>query len=236
MRLNVFRSLTALNDKICLDTLRASVQKFDGVELRLSQLLAVPPEALSEPVLCAAQPADAADAGRMLDALATHLARNDAPRVELVMMKAPTTSLTDHLEYLDEVFPLAAAFLEAHPTVGSAAGRLTAHGNALPPHVYGVCHELDGPAVPRLSEVCDVYSAARLSLSAANLCNHDEIRSSSEEPNGSGSATAGVPVDGGGLCDELDCVLACADHLYVTDSDEAMRDGGLWEEVGLTQP
>ena len=243
MRLAVFRSLTARGPQKLPALLLRGSNVFDGVELSLDQLIGDQPGLIGDRVrvICRVEPTDAADALRKLDQLSDYISRADAQPVELISLKAPTMSFDAHLEYLSHVLPVAAKFLELHPTVGSQHGKVTGHGRPVPMHVLGTCHELAG-SVAALSEVCDVYPPTRLSLSHANLHHGDDARplgsgggnneNDFDGQQATGAAIAAPPASGvGGVSDELHTVLLCADHLVIHSELEADRIGSLWEEV-----
>lgn len=233
MRLAVFRSLA----HGCAARIPALARRrcYDGVELSLAQLTAAP-TLLADcvragfRVVCRVEPADAADAGRQLDGLASLLAAHDARAVELVSIAAPAAALADPLGYLEGTLPRAARFLEAHPSVGGAHGKLTGHGKPVPRHVLGCVHELSGVGVGSLAELCDVFPPTRLSLADANLDSGLTRREDAPPTGHSVSPSAG-------LSDELDTVVLCTDHVYVSPEGE---DGGrahqpVWEEVWCAQ-
>ena len=152
-------------------------------------------------LLCRIRPQNITDASQRLEYLSSQLTtaacHDDAHKVakvmSLVVMEQPTASSSTAsssscsmhdtaytLSYLSHVLPMAAQFLEAHPTIGQAKGERNAHGNPLNTHVMGVCHRLlenDDIALEtfgskrqlleRYLEILDVLPPTRLSWNVA---------------------------------------------------------------------
>lgn len=218
LRLTLFRSLLDDDPAARLAKVPGA---FDGVELRLAQLEALAPDLLRDlRVICRLEPADADDAGRQLDRLATCLASSKVCP-ELIVVAPEIMEDERLLEYLIDTLPVAAQFLEAHPAIGTATARLNVQGNPEPGHVGGVAHDLAGRGVERLDGVLDVLPPTRLALRAANVW----------APSSSSASTAAPAICRGRsrYCDALDLVVDASDHVYVHTGDPPA--GLAWEEV-----
>ena len=106
--------------------------------------------------------------------------------------------------------PQGAFFLERHPGVGRSNGKLNAHGNPLPPHIAGVCHELGPGSLSELHEALDTYAPTRIALSFASIF----------ESSGPGVLPA-PPSSEGHLSDEWDTVIQGTDIVYASASEGA---------------
>ena len=239
MQLRVFRSL--VGSRSCPAAIAAAAAtrdcQFTGLEVTLPQLSSTVLDACAEQqlrVICRLEPSDATEAGALLEDLSSRIQKNPHTCLELVVMSTPPMDFSQTLDYFHEVQPLAGAFLEANPAVGSSHGKVNAHGNPLSHHVLGVCHILGGAGVPRLAELLDVYSPTRMALTASNLaaaaagesgesCESSEDLSSTPQP---------PPVGTCGLSEELEAVVHSADVLYAEVGDD-VRAGAVWDEVGL---
>jgi hypothetical protein len=118
--------------------------------------------------------------------------------VDLVVVRRPpgldaSSGIIIIIDYLYQVLPYGAMFLEAYPSVGSFEkhGQRNAHGNPMDRHVIGVCHDLNNSPLSVhpsssssspsskdayfLAEVVDVLPPTRLSTSimAATSCSSE---------------------------------------------------------------
>lgn len=149
----------------------AADSAFQGIELCSSHLSKDVLEqclASKVQVLCRVMPKDVDDSFRIFDALSSELSRMEANAVgealRLIVLEEPMTANTNKLEYLFDALPLAAKFMETHPTIGQSKGELNAHGNPLDDHVLGVCHRLRFPQPPAIADEPPVSSSKRGAL------------------------------------------------------------------------
>mmetsp|Transcript_16372 Transcript_16372/g.39987 ORF Transcript_16372/g.39987 Transcript_16372/m.39987 type:complete len:293 (+) Transcript_16372:17-895(+) len=210
MRLAVFRSLASKSNRLpepsipVLQRIQecASESCFQGAELSSFQVTKAVVEqcsSLNVQVLCKLTPKDTDDAFRQLDALSLELSKvedqNVGDVIRLIVVEEPlallrannkeSSSTSSSLDYLLDVLPVAAQFMETHPTIGLSKGERNTHGNPLDNHVLGVCHRLRLPRRPPVSnndefpssvndetlqqvmDILDVLPPTRLSLDAA---------------------------------------------------------------------
>jgi hypothetical protein len=136
-------------------------------------------------LLCRVIPEDTDDACRRMDQLSSHLMKASAnaaaaDTVRLVIIQQPVAPSSDDtaIQYLSQVLPMAAQFMEAHPTIGRSKGELNAHGKPLDIHVLGVCHRLQSMPLETkasndmlrfFSSILDILPPTRLSWNI-----HDE--------------------------------------------------------------
>ncbi|CAJ1933392.1 unnamed protein product [Cylindrotheca closterium] len=160
---------------------------FQGVELSSSQISKTVIDqcsSLNVQVLCKLTPNDTDDAFRQLDDLSLKLSKVEekivGDVVRLVVVEEPLVDVvsTTTLDYLSDVLPVAAQFMETHPTIGKLKGERNAHGNPLDNHVLGVCHRLHQRSVSQnellcsngsetlqhIMDILDVFPPTRLSL------------------------------------------------------------------------
>lgn len=154
----------------------ASSSNFDGVSINVSQhddreyfdesLRACDEHSLR--LIFELNLTDTNTVGITLEALSKSLLTIPNITPDMIVFHAPSqlNDVDKTLSYLRGVLPLTAKFLESHPTIGSAYGRLNAHGNALNDHVIGACHHFPCFAIPQLADLLDVYLPTRLALSS----------------------------------------------------------------------
>lgn len=163
MRLTLFRSLIKRTHGQSSISLRKEISKitglfspFQGIELCSSQIDETTLSLCRShnlQVICRIIPDDRDDACRRLEQLSTHLMKSCTtttdsadviPVVRLVILDQPFAAISDDdgIQYLSHVLPMAAQFMESHPTIGRSKGELNAHGKPLDTHVLGVCHRL----------------------------------------------------------------------------------------------
>jgi len=228
MQLRLFRSLVRKNSERCCERVlkelvKNSNRQYDGALLTLAQLEATP-SALSIcadhslRLICQLEPQIGGDAEDLFDRLSYQLGNINgiSPHaVELIVMRAPPSCslcIGKTLDYLGDVLPVAARFLESHPKVGSSHGKSNAHNKPLDNHVIGVCHQLEFD-IPQLSELMDVFSPTRLALKTANLSSgvRGHIKSHNENPSVANTI---------GLSYEQEAVVHGTDLLYATPGQD----------------
>lgn len=261
MKLRLFRSIGASSRRCPISlTERLQSQQYDGLELTLPQLEAGSSALFdacaqrSLRLVCRLDPVDASEAGNLLERLSRQLREcgRSSSVLESVKLHAPssiTQDLHGTLSYLREVQPQGADFLEAFPTVGSSHGRLNAHGNQLPNHVFGICHVLPA-GVPLLADVCGILTPTRLALCAsANLIrgsgtgdgggasgdHHMDGGSSSTSTSDEWSALPQLTDADGGLTDELESAVEATDVCYIGTDQASEACSPIWDEVWCTQ-
>lgn len=220
VRLSVFHSLAKATG--CLSESTISLSKriqecasdscFQGIELYSSQ---VTKDVLDQcatqgvQVLTRIAPTSIDDAFRELDDLSTELSKvkeQDVGKViRLIVINQPLATLKNNpsiIDYLSDILPVAAQFMETHPTIGQSKGERNAHGNPIDNHVLGVCHRLsllqrleDNNAEPnsnddrllqQILDILDVLPPTRLSLDESSL----KILETSILNNGKGNGDA----------------------------------------------
>ena len=228
MKLVLFRTL--VHTRGCpaarLSTLSSS---FDGVELSLGQLTARAVDACERAALrisCHISLEPEEDEARLqlaqlTSVLATH--RGVEPLLETVIFSADASGdASDLVARLSDSSSRGARFLEEHPLVGSAHGKVNAHGRPLGNHVFGVCHALRGARPLLLSELVETLPPLRMALGADNLGAGDR------------EAEQQLPSVGLGVTEELEAVVGAADHLRIAADDPAWATA-VWQEVWCQQ-
>eukprot|EP00980_Cylindrotheca_fusiformis_P000681 scaffold167_cov110-Cylindrotheca_fusiformis.AAC.9 len=157
---------------------------FQGIELCCSDIdenILDLSRSLDLGVLCRIVPVDVDDACRKLDQLSTMLMKTSSidtqETIRLVVIEQPRAAAAaeasganekndDGIEYLTQLLPLAAQFMEVHPTIGKSKGEMNAHGKPLDTHVVGVCHRLQSlPTISRESDNTGLTDASMKMLS-----------------------------------------------------------------------
>jgi hypothetical protein len=234
MRLAVFRSLACSSSTILKRCILESQPSFDGVALGLSQLESAPSllDACAEQslrVICEMQASNTLQAMEGLDRLAALITEHESSSlIETAVLQSTEVKPPELLQHFRAVLPASARFLERHPSLGNAHGKLNAHGKPVSRHVYGICHQLSAD-VAQLADLLDVYLPTRLALTAHNLgSSHDECAPHEV------SAAQLPSAHGGGLDDDLEAVVLATDVLYAQPGDEHSLSS-VFEEVWCAQ-
>lgn len=222
---------------------------FRGVELSSSQITKNVVDLCSSvnlQVLCKLTPDDKEDTFRQLDDLASELSTVEEQTVgeviRLVVVEEPplaAVNITESpVDYLSEVLPVAAQFMETHPSIGRFKGERNAHGNPMDNHVLGVCHSLrllprrsqvsnedlpsssnDEPILQQVMDILDVLPPTRLSLDAATTTS---LGTAINDRNWEMKAW------------DIEPLVQCIDHFEFVGLDP-IRDNGTQDENGLHQ-